>query len=146
MTENEAIVTRLDGRFAVIEVTEIASACGQCGDKGHCGKPQAGPRRYAVPNTIGARPGDRVLVAVPDGAVVKAAALSYLMPLLFVIGGAAAGTAWDGESLAAVAGAVIGLLIGLVLLRFSDRLFARGREPWIELRLKDPVIIFNKEA
>ena len=144
--ENDAIVTRIDGAFAIIEVDEAASACGSCGDKGGCGRSQAAPRYYRVRNTVGARAGDRVVVAVPDGAVLKAAALSYLMPLAFVIGGAAAGTAWGGEGLAAVGGAAAGLLAGLAVLRLLNARFARGREPWLTLRPKRNFIPIDKEA
>lgn len=146
MSESEGLVTDVKGDFAVIEVAAAASACGKCGDKGACGKAANGPRRYAVRNTVGARPGDRVVLSVPDGAVLKAAALSYLMPVLFSIGGAAAGTAWGGEGLAAVAGAVLGLMTGVAILRMTAARFACGREPWLALRLQRHVIHFDKEA
>ena len=139
------MVIRVDGDIAFIEVNEMASSCGNCGDKGGCGKSQA-VRRYSVRNSAGARPGDAVIVSVPDGAVLKAAALSYLMPLLFVLVGGATGSTWGGEGLPAVAGASIGLLAGLVVLRFSNALFSRGREPWLALRLKRHVISIDKEA
>ena len=138
MSESEAIVTRIDGALAEVEVAAMPSACGKCGDRGHCGKPQAGPRRYALPNAIGAQAGDRVVVCIADGAVLKAAVLSYLMPLVFVIAGAAAATAWIGEGLPAVAGAVSGLCVGLAVLRLANANLARGREPALALRLKRP--------
>lgn len=133
--ESEARVTGIAGEFAVVEVDALPSACGKCGDKGGCGKPQAGPRRYAVRNTVGARVGDRVLLSVPDGAVLKAAILSYLMPLVFVIGGAAAGTAWFGDGLPAVAGAGAGLAAGLIVLRLWNLRLAKSRASWLRLTL-----------
>lgn len=142
MTESEAIVTRVEGDVAFVEVNAMASACGKCGDKGGCGKSHTGPRHYSLSNSVGARPGDAVIVSVPDGAVLKAAVLSYLMPLLFVLTGGAAGSAWGGEGLPAVAGAAIGLLVGLAVLR----LFAQGREPWLTMRLKSHIISIDKEA
>ncbi|OHC63453.1 MAG: hypothetical protein A2045_04735 [Rhodocyclales bacterium GWA2_65_20] len=146
MTESEAVVTAVEGEFALIEVATTASACGSCGAKSHCGTAPPGPRRYAVRNRVGVRAGDAVIVAVPEGAVLKAAMLSYLMPLLFVIGGAAAGTEWGGEGLPAVAGAAMGLMAGLIALRFFNARCARGREPWLTLRLKRRVIPIDKEA
>ncbi len=134
--ESEALVTRIVGDFIEVEVAALPSACGKCDDKGGCGKPQAGPRRYAMRNTVGARVGDHVLLSVPGGAVLKAALLSYLMPLVFVIGGAAAATAWLGDGLPAVAGAVLGLAAGLVFLRISHTQLATSREPWLRLTLK----------
>lgn len=146
MTESEARVTALEGDFAVVEVAALPSACGKCGERGGCGKSAASPRRYVVPNAIGACPGDHVMVAVPDGAVLKAAALSYLMPLLLVIGGAAAATAWVGEGLPAVAGAAMGLLAGLAVLRMTNTRLTRGREPWLALTLQRTVINTEKES
>ncbi|MDD5250547.1 MAG: SoxR reducing system RseC family protein [Rhodocyclaceae bacterium] len=134
--ESEGVVTGVVGDFAEVEVAALPSACGKCGDKGGCGKPQAGPRRYAVRNAVGARVGDRVLLSVPHGAVLKAAMLSYLMPLVFVIGGAAVAAAWLGDGLPAVAGAVLGLAAGLVFLRILHTQLATRREPWLRLTLK----------
>jgi sigma-E factor negative regulatory protein RseC len=134
MSESEAIVTRVDGDFLTVEVAALPSACGKCGEKGGCGKPPAGPRYYAIRNTIGAHAGDRVIVSVPSGAVLKAAVLSYLMPLLFVFAGAGIANHFFGDDLAAVLGAVIGLAAGLVVLRQAGR-----REPMLTLTLQSRV-------
>ena len=136
MSESEALVMSVAGEFAVVEVECPPSACAKCGDKGGCGKPQAGPRRYAVRNTVGACVGDRVVLSVPEGAVLKAAVLSYLMPLVFVIGGAAAAMAWLGDGLPTVAGAAAGLLVGLVILRVWNMRMARRSGSWLRLTLK----------
>lgn len=136
MSESEALVTGIAGEFAVVEVEALPSACAKCGDKGGCGKGQAGPRRYAVRNTVGARVGDRVVLSVPEGAVLKAAALSYLMPLAFVIGGGAAGMAWMGDGLPAIGGAAAGLLAGLAVLRVWNAHLAKDGSGWLRLTLK----------
>lgn len=134
--ESEALVRSVAGEFAVVEVEALPSACGKCGEKGGCGKSQAAPRRYAVRNTVGARVGDRVILSVPEGAVLKAALLSYLMPLVFVIGCAAAATAWLGDGLPAVAGAAAGLVAGLAILRAWNAWTARRSGSWLRLTLK----------
>lgn len=136
MSESEALVTGIAGEFAVIEVECLPSACGKCDDKGGCGKPQGGPRRYAIRNTVGAKVGDRVVVSVPEGAVLRAAALSYLMPLVFVIGGAAAAMAGWGDGAPAVAGAGAGLAVGLVVLRILNLRMARSTGSTLRLSLK----------
>lgn len=136
MSESEALVIKLAGEFAVVEVDALPSACGKCGEKGGCGKPQAGPRRYAVPNSVGARVGDRVILSVPEGAVIKAAALSYLMPLVFVIGGAAAAMATFGDGMPAVVGAACGLVLGLAVLRIWNLRTARSSGSWLRLTLR----------
>ncbi len=134
--ESEALVRSVAGEFAIVEVEALPSACGKCGEKGGCGKAQAAPRRYAVRNTVGARAGDRVTLSVPEGAVMKAAVLSYLMPLVFVIGGAAAAMAWLGDGLPAVAGAAVGLVGGLAVLRSWNAWTARKSGSWLRLTLK----------
>lgn len=136
MSDSEALVTRVAGEFVVVEVDALPSACGKCGDKGGCSRPQAGPRRYAVRNTVGARVGDHVIISVPEGAVLKAAALSYLMPLASVIGGAAGAMAWLGDGVPAVAGAAVGLVVGLVALRFWNLRLAKSSGSWLRLTLK----------
>jgi len=146
MSESEALVTHIEGEFAVVEVAALPSACGKCGDKGQCGKGQSRPRRFVVPNTTGAQVGDQVTVCVADGAILKAAALSYLMPLLFVIAAAAAATAWFGDGLPAVAGAAAGLLLGLAVLRAANTRFACRREPWPTVRLQRRTSTIDKEA
>ena len=146
MTESEAVVVRVESDLAYIEVRNDVSACGSCGDKGHCGKSQSGPRRYAVRNTVGAAPGDIVVVTVPEGAVLRAAALSYLMPLLFLFAGALVAAAQWGDGLPAVLGAALGLAAGLAVLRLMSRRAACGAEPALELKFKRPIIAINKGA
>lgn len=145
-SESEAVVVRVADDLAYIEVRDAVSACGSCGDKGRCGKSQAGPRHYAVRNTVGAAPGDIVVVSVPEGAVLRAAALSYLMPLLFLFAGALVAAAQWGDGLPAVLGAALGLAAGLGVLRLVSRRAACGAEPSLELKFKRPIIAINKGA
>jgi len=144
-SESEAVVVRIQGDLAYIEVKDAVSACGSCGDKGHCGKAQTGPRHYALRNTVGAGVGDIVVVSVPEGAVLRAAALSYLMPLLFLFAGALVAAARWGDGLPAVVGAVLGLAAGLVALRMLSQRSPCGAEPTLELKFKRPITI-NKGA
>jgi sigma-E factor negative regulatory protein RseC len=146
MTESEAIVTRVEGEFAFIEVKGGASACGSCGERSRCGKPQPGPRRYAVRNVVGAAPGDAVVVSVPEGAVLRAAAISYLMPLLLVLLGAAIGSNLIGDGLPAVGGAATGLVLGIVALRVLSSGDMFTREPKLAFKLKRSFIPIDKEA
>lgn len=146
MNESEAIVTRVEGEFAFIEVKEGAAACGSCGSKSQCGKSQTGPRRYAVRNVVGAAPGDTVVVGVPAGAVLRAAALTYLMPVLLVLLGAGLAANWFGDGLPAVGGAVAGLLLGILALRLLSRRAMFTREPKLASSLKRPFIPIDKEA
>lgn len=140
MSESEAVVTRVEGEFAYVEVRESTAACGSCGGKSQCGKSPSGPRLYAVRNTVGAVPGDTVIVAMPAGAVLRAAALTYLMPLLLLLAGAALATSWFGDGLPAVAGAMVGLAVGILLLRMLSQRAACGAEPSLRTSFKRTII------
>lgn len=149
MNESPAVVRALDGDFAVVEVAAVSSACGRCQERDGCATSVldfgASPRRYSIRNTVGARAGDEVLVTVADGGVLKAALLSYLMPVAAaLVGGAAGSTLWGGD-LASAIGVGGGLVAGFVLLRFWNRRIAIGREPLLAMRLKRQVISFVKE-
>ena len=64
-----------------------ASACG--GDCGHCGGcTNAQTVLVRAYNPIGAKPGDRVVVESASCQVLGAAAAVYLLPVLFLLGGA----------------------------------------------------------
>ncbi|MBI4987086.1 MAG: SoxR reducing system RseC family protein [Rhodocyclales bacterium] len=145
MNQSEARVIRLEDDCAIVEVQEAPSACGNCGKNGQCGSAIPELRHYSVCNTVSARPGDRVIVSVPEGIVLKAAVLSYLMPLLFLFAGAGLAAASFGDGLPAVAGAALGLAAGLFVLRLIDGRILCGKEPRLALKLQRPIPI-DKEV
>ena len=114
------IVTRLEGRFAWIEV-HAEESCGSCKSQGGCGSGLLGlgarPRQYRLANDIGVKPGDAVTIAMAGGGVLRAALLAYLLPLVLGIGGAAGGAWLGGGDGPALAGLGAGLAAGLLLLR-----------------------------
>lgn len=119
MIETPARVVRSEGQVAWVRV-ESPSSCGACGGKG-CGSSLYArmwhPREpeYPVDNPIDARPGDAVIVGVADGAVWSAVLHGYLLPLALLLTGALLGASrGDGW---AVAGGLVGLLLGVVWLR-----------------------------
>lgn len=123
MIETTARVTRLQGNTAWVRV-EAPASCGACSGKG-CGAALyarlLNPREpeYPVDNPIAAQPGDWVVIGIEDGAILKAAARGYLLPLALVVLGAVVGSQW-GEG-AAVAGAVLGLMLAWMRLRRGRR-------------------------
>lgn len=131
--ENRGIVTRVEGTYALVEVRPMSGGCGRCHEAGGCGshllnealRPQR-MNSYRLMNGIGARIGDAVMISVPEGAVLRVALLAYLLPVLCLIVGAAIGTSVYGEDRFALAGAVIGLMTGLLLLRLLQPRLARG--------------------
>lgn len=123
MIETTARVTRLQGDTAWVRV-EAPASCGACGGKG-CGSALyarlLNPREpeYPVDNPIAAQPGDWVVIGIEDGALLKAAAKGYLLPLALVLLGALAGAQW-GEG-AAIVGALVGLVFAWMYLRRGQR-------------------------
>lgn len=141
--DSAAIVTHIDRQHALVEVQPAVSGCGRCGETGGCGsgllnqalRPQKN-QIYRVANRIGAQVGDNVTISVPDGAVLRAALLAYLLPVLLVIAGAAAGTLFSSSDAVAVLGASIGLMLGLIFLRLAQRRLVVVGEPLLAMQIK----------
>lgn len=120
----QAVVRQVDCLNAVVEVEH--GGCGRCHEKGGCGGQQltqmfcSGQKTYRVENSMGARVGERVTVAVSAGSVRRTANLAYGLPLLATIAGAVGGTSLNGD-----AGGMIGALLGLVLSFLYIRFRAR---------------------
>jgi sigma-E factor negative regulatory protein RseC len=123
MLETRATVVQLDGRNVLVEADHV-STCEQCSGKG-CSSSKLGqlfcgtPRQFQVENSINAKVGDDVLVAVAEGVVLRGIGLAYLLPLLLLLAGAALGSLSAGTSEQqdgyALMGALLGLVIGFVL-------------------------------
>jgi sigma-E factor negative regulatory protein RseC len=139
MSENEAVVTRVDGDHIWVDVNS-RSSCSSCEQAAGCGLGDGkGKPPQRMRNLVGARVGDIVSIDVPDGAVIKAAVLSYLLPLAIALSGAAAGMAIGGDG-TAVLGAIVGLLIGWIGLRQAARRFVSFWEPLLTMRIKGVVV------
>lgn len=130
--EVEATVSRVEGAHAVVRVDRRGGGCGRCSEAGGCastllGRPlQRECRLFRLPNTIGAQPGDRVVVAVAEGSALRAALLAYLLPVLLLLAGSMLGAAFagaEGKDFAAYSGAVMGLAlaVGTVVFRAAGR-------------------------
>lgn len=123
MLETRATVVQLDGYNALVEADHVSS-CEQCSGKG-CSSSKLGqlfcstPRQFQVENSINAKVGDDVLVAVAEGVVLRGIGLAYLLPLLLLLAGAALGSLSAGapeqQDGYALMGALLGLVIGFVL-------------------------------
>lgn len=124
MIETPALVLRLQGDTAWVRV-ESPKSCSACGGKG-CGSAlyarMLHPREpeYAVDNPIAAQPGERVVIGIEDGVLLKAVALAYGLPLILLVLGALAGSSL-GEG-AAVLGGLTGLALGFVRMKWQPDL------------------------
>jgi sigma-E factor negative regulatory protein RseC len=138
MTDSEAVVIRLDGNDVWLDVN---AGCSGCEQTAGCGLGDGkGKRPQRVPNTVGARVGDTVILSIPDGLVLKAVLYCYLLPLLMALGAATVGMSVAGD-VGAVIGGLIGLTVGWLGLRRTGR-----REPMVTMRLKDAVVHFHRKS
>jgi sigma-E factor negative regulatory protein RseC len=116
--EQTVLVKRVleDGSAEVLRVRE--SACsGDCHKCSGCDSSQQ-TMVICAENPIGAKVGDWVVIEAKSGAVLKAAVMLYIVPLVLFIAGYLLGEhLWQSGILFALAG----LLIGLVLVKLLDR-------------------------
>lgn len=119
-----AVVRAINGGEAIVEVAH--GGCGRCHEEGGCGGQQltqmfcGGPKTWRVANTVGARVGQSVTIAVGEGSVRRSANLAYVFPLLAAIAGAVGGTVLAGDP-GGVAGAVAGLAGAFLFVRQRAR-------------------------
>lgn len=148
MIRCEAVVVAVAGREVWVEVPERAPSCGSCKTADACQTGLlglgTGPRRYRLENRIGARVGDHVQLTVADGTVWRAALLSYVLPLLLAVGGAAIGQFAAGDA-GAVTGMLAGLGCGLVLLRRNE-IRARGDASLLSLQVETMEVRFKEQS
>lgn len=153
LTENGRVVA-IDGDSVWVE-TLRGSACGSCSARSGCGhdmmnRVAAGSSRgivrarrstgFSLPLAVH----DSVTLALPESSFLAAASTLYLAPLLSTLAGAltanrlagSAGLSPAGSDLTALAGAALGLAIGLGLARVLARRAGAGSfEPKITAKL-----------
>ncbi|HEX9208079.1 MAG TPA: SoxR reducing system RseC family protein [Steroidobacteraceae bacterium] len=103
-----------------LECESPEEACGACAGRGRCalrwlaapGHPQL-DMAHPVLDVSPLRPGDGVIIEIDDGELLRAAALAYVPPLAGLLAGpVAVSVLTPGSELAALAGAVLGLVAG----------------------------------
>lgn len=152
MIEEHALVVGVEHDVALLEVVR-RSACGLCGKTRGCGISLFGRlfghknNVFKAENTIHAKPGDNVVVAIEEQAVLMSAMVIYGVPLGALLLGAILGnTLSDGTAsqadMYAFAGAVAGLLLGLGWVKgyATARVMSHRYQPTI-LRLADAQVI-----
>ena len=117
------------------------SSCGNCAGNDRCGHgliaKMYGPVHHRVRVRLrdGDPPapdiGEQVVIGLPEQSLLFGSLLVYLVPTLTLTAGAVMGSVLGGSDLAALSGAVVGLLSGLLATRWiiSDRRRAQYFEP-----------------
>ena len=121
MLEETASVVSTRGDRATVALVR-SDACGGCSAKQMCHPSSGDTMQMEVRNIAGAHPGDKVIVSLPPGDLLKASATAYLMPAVAAVAGGAIGWSRYGTDGAAIVGTLIGF--GLATLY----LFLQGRK------------------
>lgn len=108
MLDEEGVVIEIcNFQKAKVQVTR-SSTCGECVSKKVCEAFGGSDQMQVVAtNPVQAKVGDRVLLSLPNKAVLRASLIVYLIPLLTLLGGATIGQQISE------AGAIIGAFLGL---------------------------------
>ena len=125
MVEAQGQVVKVEDEFVWVE-TEIKSGCNHCSAKSGCGtgvlSGVLGRRRpqLRVQNSLGAKVGESVVVAVEESGVVTGSLVLYLLPLFMMMFGAVIGDSLSGEVWAIIL-AGLGLVSGFGVAKVLTR-------------------------
>lgn len=113
----DGVVVDSAGGVARVKVRRNGG-CGRCSEPGGCGNAaESRCDEFVVLNELNVRPGDQVLIDIPEGAALRAALLAYGLPLAGIVCGALTGFALAASDAASFAGAVLGFLLALGSIR-----------------------------
>ena len=137
----EVVKTAPDGVW--VQAVE-PSGCGTCGGQGCSSRRiaelfQRKPRHFLVDCDLSLAPGDRVVVGIVSGSVLRSALRAYGLPLGLMLAGALlAQSMWSGDG-PALAGMVLGGLLGWLAVRGG-----RAARPVVLRREDDKVFYLRK--
>ena len=125
MLEETGRVTAVDGELAWVE-TQAKSACGHCNVSNSCGTSvlakwfSPSKNQVRVLNHLNLQPGVTAVVGVPDDVFIKAAFITYMLPLLAMISFAVAGSLSGMNNTFVVISSLMGLMTGLWFVSFLN--------------------------
>jgi len=129
--QEEGLVVKAVGGYAQVETTQ-QEACKSCGAQGMCHAMGGDKRRVITAiNQVGAKEGDKVVMAMPRKGVLGASFLVYMVPVAALLLGAALGRKWgqawglEPQTSAVVLGGAALVAAWLVLRKVSKRLAGR---------------------
>lgn len=151
MIRQHGEVVEVTNRHVRVRV-QRRTACDRCHLRHGCGAgifSRAFPRGHVdidLPGSGQLRTGDRVTVALPEGGLLRAAAVAYLVPLITMLAGILTLAAWGEAS--SIAGGVGGFAIGCLAARSLGRHAGRGGrfQPVLLERAADAVCSAEHES
>lgn len=131
VVEGIARVVSVDGAYAWLEPEQTGS-CGGCSSAIACGTKSGygnflAARRFPLKNDFGLRVGERIIVGVTEGSLLRASFTAYALPLLAMLGAGIVTQNITGQDGPAALAALSGLGLGLLAARWlAKKLAARG--------------------
>lgn len=114
----KALVTEACGKVCRLRINR-GTACGdRCSGCGACAGSEV---EISAVNLVGARVGDVVEAELDDGYALAAAVLTYLLPLVFFIGGAAVASVCGAAELACAGVACASAAVGFLAARLAAK-------------------------
>lgn len=143
MLEQTAEIVRTAPEGVWVRAVEPAG-CGTCGGHGCSSRRiaelfQRRPRQFLVDCDLSLSPGDRVVVGIARGSVLRSAIRVYGLALALMLSGALLGQALRPGDAAALAGLVLGALLGALFVRG-----ARAPRPAVLRREDSPLFQMKK--
>lgn len=136
----EVVKTARDGIW--VRAVE-PSGCGACGGQGCSSRRiaelfQRKPRLFQVDCDLALAPGDRIIVGIAEGSVLSGALRAYGLPLALMLAGASLSQAIRPGDAAALAGLLVGGLLGWAIGRggrvVRPSVLRRDNTPLIHLK------------
>ena len=120
--ERGTVVEVRPGRALVATVR--SGSCESCGSRRACGGLGGGrDAKVWADDPVGVHPGEAVVIAVPEGTVLRAGFWVYLVPVAALVAGAVVGNTWGPSfGLSADAGAALAGLAAMVVAFVAARL------------------------
>lgn len=129
MMDMRAVVIEVHGEDASVQPMG-GGGCGHCSSEGGCGSGTLTKlfcsnkaRQFNVRNEVRAQVGDQVQISIAEGVLLRGAIKMYVLPLLLLLAGGAAGAGLAnepaGRDACAFAGSVIGLAMGFLLAKLA---------------------------
>jgi len=113
--EEEGIIIKLSGINAYIKAAK-SGACNKCSTKDACESLNETEILVEAENTIGAMIGDKVAFTANTGAILRAGAMVYLLPLIAFIAGVVIGQVYSDMISEKLNADLVSAIIGFILL------------------------------
>jgi sigma-E factor negative regulatory protein RseC len=136
MMEARATVVRVADGQVWLRLEDRVGGCGRCDEPGGCRSTRladlfkSSGELFCLPDSLGSRVGDGVRIGVPEGAPLRAALLSYVLPLglMLALGGLGLVLApFASPDASVLAGVVAGLVAGVAVGRW---IMGSGQGRW----------------